>query len=263
MFRTVFSKDLRDQRRGLIGWGGGLALITLVIVALWPSIRDIPDIEEFLASYPEAFLELFNIEAMTTGAGFLNAELYSILLPALFIVYGVSRGARSVAGEEEAGTLETLLVTPVTRLRLLADKAAALIVGVVALGAVVLVTTWIGAVVVDMGLGVGELAGGSVSMVLIGIEHGLLAFSVGAAIGRRGVAVATGSAVAVAGYVLYVAGAFIDRLEPWRILSPFHQALEGGPIGAGWPATYLWMPAVGLAAYLLAMPRFERRDIHV
>ena len=40
---------------------------------------------------------------MTSGLGFLNAELFSLMLPVLFLIYAIARGARLVAGEEEAG----------------------------------------------------------------------------------------------------------------------------------------------------------------
>ena len=99
MFRNVFVKSLRDQFRGLIGWGIGSTLLVIVEVALWPSVRDIPDVEEFLSNYPEAMRDLFNIEAITTGAGFLNVELFSIILPAVFLIFAIGRGARLVAGE--------------------------------------------------------------------------------------------------------------------------------------------------------------------
>ena len=126
MFANVFLKTLRDLRRGLLGWSIALVLLVAVMAALWPSIRDIPDLDELLASYPAVMRELFDVEAISTGAGFLNAELFSILLPALFIVFAVGRGAQLVAGEEEVGTLEVLLATPASRARVLLDKAAAL-----------------------------------------------------------------------------------------------------------------------------------------
>ena len=120
MLANVFTKTLRDQRRSLIGWSIGIATLILVEGALWPSVRDMPNLDEFLASYPEALKEAFNLGAMTTGTGFLNAELYTLVLPILFLVFGISRGARLVAGEEEAGTLEA--VDKLTEILALLDK---------------------------------------------------------------------------------------------------------------------------------------------
>ena len=81
MLWTVIRKSLRDQRRALLGWAIGIASMIALMAAVWPTFRDMPDLEQFLANYPKEMRELFNIESMTTGSGFLNAELFSMLLP--------------------------------------------------------------------------------------------------------------------------------------------------------------------------------------
>src|SRR5581483_8375501 len=139
----------------------------------------------------EAMRKLFDIEAIRTGRGYLNTELFSMMLPSLFVIFGVGRGARLLAGEEEAGLLEAVLTTPVSRRRVLLGKAFALGATIGALGGVLFVA------------GV-EMAAASLAMVLIGVEHAWLALAVGAATGRRSAAIAAGAVVAVAGYMLFV-----------------------------------------------------------
>jgi ABC-2 type transport system permease protein len=261
MLANVFLKNLRDQRRALVGWGLGLVLLVLGMSAIWPTFRDMPGLEELMAGYPEYMLKLFNVEELTTGAGYVNAELFSIILPALFIIYGIGRGARLIAGEEEAGTLETLLATPVSRARILLEKAAALAAGVAILGAVLFGVLAVASPLFGLEVGTGQAAAATFVMVLIGVEHGWLALAVGAATGRRALAVAVASTVAVAGYVLYAMGALVESIEPWQPLSPFAQALEGGPIGGGVPAVAAWMLAAGIVFVAVAVPAFRRRDI--
>lgn len=263
MLANVFLKSLRDQGRALLGWGAGVVLLVVAMAAFWPSVRDMQGVEEFLAQYPEAMREIFNLEALTTGAGFFNAELFSIMLPALFIVFAVGRGARLVAGEEDTGTLEVLLVTPVSRVRVLLHKAAALAVCTSVLGIALFAAVAVSATVADMGIGIGHAAVASLAMVLLGIEHGWLALAVGAITGRRSLAVGTAAAVATAGYVLYVMGSLVDALEPWQPISPFAQALEGGPLGTSLPAAYLWMVLAAVIFLAAALPVFNRRDIAI
>lgn len=38
-------------------------------------------------------------------------------------------------------------------------------------------------------------------------------------------------------------------------------ALRGGPLGAGLPVTYAWMPLAAAAAVLVPLPLFARRDV--
>lgn len=263
MMRTVFLKSLRDQRRALVGWGIGIVLLVLLMAALWPSVGSIEDLEAFLRNYPGAMHEIFNLEDLSTGGGFFNTELYSVLLPVLFLAYAIGRGARVVAGEEQAGTLDLVLVSRVSRTGLVWQQAAATAVGIALLGLVLFAAVTASAPLFDLDISAGDAASGSLAMVLLGLEFGWLALAVGAVTGRRGVAVSVAAALAVAAYLLYVAGRLVEAVEPWLPLSPFHQALAGGPLGAGLPPAYGWMPLVGAMAVLISLPVFHRRDIGV
>lgn len=261
MFQNVFLKQMRDERRRLVVWGLATGLIAALMMFVWPSIQEMPDLDRFLAGYPEAMKELFNIDAMTSGAGFLNAELFSFLLPGLFLIFGITRGAALVAGEEEGGRLELVLVTSISRLRFALHKAAALTVSIVILGLVIFVFLWLSGLVVDAGVPVGELAAGMVAVTLLGLEHGLLAMAIGLLTGSKALATGVASGVAVAGYVLYAAGKFVDAVERFDAISPIYHALESGPVGGGFRPIFVWMPLVGIVVLALALPRFNTRDI--
>ena len=263
MLRSVFGKALRDQRWALLGWGTGVVLLVLIEAAVWPTFSDMPDVNKFLQNYPEAFRKLFDIESMTTGTGFMNAELFTLMVPMVFIFYGVGRGARMVAGEEEAGYLEAVLVTPVSTRSVLLQKAAALAVGIVALGALLAVVLLACSLVFGLGIGVVDTLVACLAMVLIGFEFGAVALGVGAATGRRALALGIGGAAAVAAYVLYALGRTVESVEPYLPLSPFQQALQHGPLGGSLPLTLGWV-ALGAAVVLtVAIPLFDRRDLRL
>lgn len=261
MLATLFGKALRDQRRALIGWSIGIAALVGLEAALWPSMRDMPGIQELLAGYPEPLRKLFKLEDLISGTGFMNAELFSVMLPLLFLVYAIGRGARSIAGEEEAGTLDVLLVTPVSTTRLLLTQAAALAASLFALGAVLFVVTLSSSAVLGLGIQAGDLAWATLAVALLALEFGWLALAIGAVTGRRAWAIAGASVAAVFAYVLYIAGQLVEAIEPWQVLSPFHQALEGGPLGAGFRLEYGWLPVVAAAVVAASLPLFDRRDI--
>lgn len=260
-FRSVYLKTLRDQRRGLVGWSIGVAVLVVVEALLWPSIRDIPDLDKLFAAYPDYMQEMFDVAAMTTGIGFLNAELFTMLLPALFLVYGITRGGRLVAGEEETGTLDILLVMPISGARVVLEKALALLTCLVALATTLWVVTVLASQVVGMGISPTDALSGTVAVALLGAEFGLLALAVGATTGRRVLAVTVATALAVGAYVLYVAGLLVPSVQPWNHLSPFDQAIADGPLGTGLPLSFLW-PALGILLFLLlSLPALDRRDI--
>lgn len=259
----IAAKTVWDQRRSLLGWSIGLVALLVLEGALWPSVRDMPDLDQLLSGYPEGMKEVFSLDAMDTGVGFLNAELYTLLLPALFIGFGVARGARLVAGEEEAGTLEILLVTPVSTTGLYLAKALGLLVSMLALGCVVFGATLAVSAAFSMEVSLGQALVGSMALLLLGLEYGWLALAVGAMTGRRGVALGITAVAAVGGYVLYVGGLIVNALETWLPWSPFHQALADGPLDGTLPPRFGWLALGAAAALVSALPVFARRDIRV
>lgn len=154
-----------------------------------------------------------------------------------------------------------VVVSPVSRARSLLHKAAALAVGIIALGVVLFTATVLSSAVMDMDIRAGHAAIGATAMTLIGIQHGWLALAVGAATGRRGLTIAVPGTVAVIGYVLRVLGALVDAVEPWQPLSPFTQAIEAGPISGTVPAGFAWLALAAVVFVVAALPAFDRRDI--
>lgn len=258
---TVYAKALWDQRKALPAWGSALALAILLESALWPSMRDMPNLDAYLNDFPAALKELFSIDQITTGQGFLNAELFSLMMPMLFLIFGITRGARMLAGEEEAGTLDLMLVTPLSTTRLLLHEALALATGVGVLGAVVWVSTVIGSATFGLHVSVGAAAAGALAATLLGIEFGTAALVVGALTGRKGLALGVPSALALAAYVLYVGGLFVDGLSTWRTWSPFEQALHAGPLAPTLPASFAWLALVPMLLVAATLPTWGRRDI--
>lgn len=261
MLSSVFAKSVRDQRWTVFGWSVGILLLVLVQAAVWPTMRDLPSLEELLAGYPEAMRDLFALDAMNTGVGFLNAELFTLILPLLFIIFAVSRGARLVAGEEEQGMLDVVLVTRVTTTSLLLQKAAALAVAVAALALVLTAMMLICSPIFDLGIGLGDLAPAVLAMWLLGTEFGFVSLAVGAVTGRRPIALAVSGTLAVASYTLYALGQIVESIQPWQPLSPIHQAVSGGPLGGGMQASFGWLVLGIVLVILAAAPSFGHRDI--
>lgn len=259
--RSIYAKAMWDQRRSLPAWGSAVALLILLESALWPSMASMPSLDAYLAEFPEPLREMFAIDQMATGRGFLNAELFTLMLPLLFLVYGISRGARMMAGEEEGGTLDLLLVTPISAKRVLLEEALALVTGLVVLGGCVLGATIAGSAAFDVGVGPGAAAAGTIAVVLLGVDFGVVALAAGAFTGRRGLAMGTATAVALASYVLFVAGMFVEGFSGWQQVSPFHQALQAGPLASELPLSLLWLIVVPVGVAAITLPLWSRRDI--
>lgn len=260
MLTSVFAKSIRDQRRGLIGWGIGTVATIVVMGAIWPSFSD-TNIDALLENYPSELAEVFNVAAMNTGVGYLNSELFSIVLPVMFIIYGVGRGARLLAGEEEAGTLAIVLTMPIPRMKVLFEKAAGLIVGLGLLAGVLGVAVWVVSLVFDMGVSPRAAAFGALSQWSIGVEFALLALAVAAATGRRAWSIGIPAGVAAGSYMAFLVSRLVESLDWLRWPSPFHAVTTGGPLGPTLPPLVWTMPLVGILAVALTAGVFNDRDI--
>ena len=259
---TIFAKALRDRRRAMIGWSAGLAGLTGLILLYWPTVKDNPELDRFLRGLPEAVRALTGRSSLTSPAGYLNAELFALMVPLLLLVTAIGMGARAIAGEEERGTLELLLSAPISRRRVLLEKVAAGVLMLAVLGVVLFAALAVGAQLAGMAIGTGRLAATALSVVVLTLPFGALALALGCATGARGAAIGPTVAVAAAAYLLDSLAPLSSALRPWRVVSPFHwydaeAVLTGGP---RWG--YLALLA-GTAALLTALAAvlFERRDV--
>jgi ABC-2 type transport system permease protein len=265
MLGSVVTKTLRDARRGFVWWALGLAGYVALIVSVYPTIRDNPDLNKLVESYPEAlkaFIAFGGQFDFTSAAGYLGSELFSFMIPALFLVASVGHGAGSIAGEEERGTLDLLLSTPLSRTRIALEKLGAMCVELAALGLVLWLSLWIGARVFGMDVSVGHLAAATAALVLLAIVYGAVAFMLGAGTGRKGLAIGGAVALAVAAYLVNSLAALVDVLEPFQKASPFYHYAASDPLHQGLdPWHTLFLVAVAAAAAAAGVILFGRRDV--
>ena len=264
MLQTVFTKTLRDQIRPMTWLTIGTTVLLLYIVLLYPTIRDSPDLSRFVEELPEPLKAILGAQDFASAAGYLRAETFSLMIPLIFIIFGVVLGANAIAGEEEKGTLDLLLANPLRRQRVVVDKFLALCVLVLALGIVALAVLWAGATAINMDIGADKLAAAMLGSVLIGILFGALALAIGASTGQRSLALSIPAAFALASYLLNSMAPLADWLEPYRVLSPFYYYLGTDPLIHGFdPVNNLVLLVAALVLAAVAVVTFERRDLRV
>jgi beta-exotoxin I transport system permease protein len=264
MLRNPFTKALWDSRRAILGWGLGIGWVAVMYTAFYPSISK-PAFANAMQNYPDALKKAFNLEDMTSPAGYLGSYVFGLLVPVLLAVFMIIFGSRAIAGDEEAGTLDLILAHPVSRPRLLLSRLAGLVTAVLVVSAVVFLLLFaVAGPTKTSSVGVPHLAAMTVQLALFGILFGALALAVGAATGRR--AAAIGAAV-----VVLVFGYFGNNLAPqvhglgWaQRLSPFYWYLDGKPLVNGLDLAGCAL-LLGVAVVLVAvgLVRFRQRDLAV
>jgi ABC-2 type transport system permease protein len=259
-------RALIDRRRSLLWWVLGSVAYSLIIVATYPSMRGQSEINDLIKDYPPELIALFsggqaNLD-LTSAADYLNSQLFAFIVPLLLAILGIGFGAATLAGEEEGGTLELVLSYPVSRRRVVVEKALALSVLVAVLGVVTYVVTFAVGRFLEVDLPISNIVESLLAVLLLGIGLGLLALAAGAFTGARGVAIAVPSSVAAATYLVGSLAPVVSWLEPLKWASPFFYATGDNPLANGVPPWHLAMLAGMCALFLVAsVVCFERRDL--
>lgn len=255
---------LRQQRRALVGWALAMAGVSAIYVSFYPLMGDTGELQALIDGMPEALVVAMGYDAIGTPAGYLESTIYGLLAPILLLVFAVALGARLVGGEEEAGLLELEASAPVSRARAVLERYLALLAGVVWLAAVTGVTTAALVVTLDMDVALSGIAAATVGLGLLVLAFGTVTFAVGAATGRRGIALGIGAGVATASFVanglapMLEDGAWLERLTPFAWYLGSDPLVEGLGLAGSLALFGLTVVALGLA-----LVAYERRDLGV
>ena len=182
MLRSVFTKTLWDRRWGLLGWVIGGFTMTAFIVAVYPIVRDNSGFATLVDELPVGMLALFGIdpEILTTGFGYLQAQMYTLIGPLFVLVLAIGIGASATAVEERSGTADLLLTTPTTRSSVVSQKTLTLVMSLAVLVLSFVAAILAGQVTVDLRLSIWGIFGVNLGLLLLGTFFGSLAFVVAA-----------------------------------------------------------------------------------
>jgi len=248
----------------LLGWCLGVAAYAAMLAAIFPSIESSPDFEKLLESYPDALKELFGISGdFTTGPGYLDGELFSLMLPLFAIVLGVGSAARTLAGEEDAGRLELLVSYPVRRRDVVLAKGAAVGVELAILAASGFVALTLLDPVFGLHLSTAKLTAAMGGVGLLALLYAWLALAVAAATPSRALAIGVPAAVAAAGYLIGGLHKLAGWLDPFRFLSPFWLVGQSPLQGGTEPVGVVVVLVAAVVVLALGAVLVERRDLEV
>lgn len=256
--RAAVRRGVRDRRRAPLTWGGSLGASCALIVAIWPSIEH--SISKAVESYPKGLKEAFGISQLNTVEAYLDAEMFSLIVPLAVAFFAVRVVVGAIALAEERGYLDTILAAPLSR-RVLAAASfaiAALVSATVLL--VVGALTWITSVVAGTGLSLGLMAAGIASVWSLAMFFAGLAVLATGFLHRSATVTAVATGTLVGMYVIDLVGKIASGLGWLRWASVFKyygKALQDGLD----PLAFVGLPLVGVALAVLGALLFERRDV--
>lgn len=256
---SVARLDLGNRRRLTLGYAVGMALYALVIVALYPSFKHSSDLNKLASGKLGA---LFGVSgSLTSPAGWVDANAFTNFLPLIMLLLTIGYGASAIAGQDDDDTLGPIVVLPLSRRRILAEKIVALIVQALALTLAVAACIYIGRAF-ELTLNPWNVAAASLAVLMLGIDLGLIALTVGAASGRRGTAIGVTTALAAVSYLISSLAPVVSWIHPLRFISLFYWAVGNNQLSNGTSITaFAVLIAVAAIATLTATVAFQQLDV--
>jgi ABC-2 type transport system permease protein len=234
----------------------------MVNLAFWPSLEGSEALEE-LEGMSEGLLEAFGAQDIATPAGYLDGQLFALMLPLLLSGLAIAAVTAITSGDEDAGRLELLHALPVSRRAVWLWRLAS---AFAVLGAVAAVT----ALVVALSRGIfsldevsaARIVAATFACALLAAFHAVVAYVVGGLGGSRAASVGAAVLVLVVGYVANFLLPLSDALAGARRASPWYWAIGEQPVSDGVDGRWIVLLVVvsaGLVA--LGTVAVERRDI--
>ena len=251
-------QELRFRRNAIIGWGIAVALLSVIYIGVYPDFAD--DMENLQ-------FEAFGMSFGTFEDWVASAVIATV--PILVAIYAIIDGTGTLAGEEDDGRLELIIVLPIPRWQIVTVKAIAhgvALLLILLIQAIIAIVTFLAIESrVETAIGPADLIWSLLYIWPLVMAFGMISLFLGTFSPGRRIAALIATVIVVVSYFGNNLSGQVSTLENLQPLFPFHyldataRLYETGP-QAGDVLTLL---GVALVAFLLALLFFERRDITV
>ena len=263
----LFLASLKAGKIGIISWSVLIALYGLLVMYLYPSVKD-AGLAQYYLSLPEPLKQMIGVDGLLTPEGklplkfFVSAEFLSFA-PVLVTVYAIFSAGNIAAKEAEMGTLDLILSQPIARTRFLTSKFAVILAGLAAvnLGSMAGLALGMNLITERMSLPVLALALLQSSFLVLAVACISMLFSCIFLNPRK--ALASAGVFTAASYILNFMAPSLGSYQWVERLSVFHYYRSQDVISKGvldWGSALLLL-AVAAGSFLAAVLVFRQRDI--
>jgi ABC-2 type transport system permease protein len=248
-------------RRSTIWWSVGIVALTVTTVGFWPSLEGSEALEGF--EDMGSLLEAFGAQNLATPEGYLDGQMFAIMLPLLLSGLAIAGVTALTSGDEDAGRLELLHALPVSRRGIWLSRWLASTVMLVVVAMATALTMIVAMPIFSLEeVGPWPVIVATFGCTLLAAFHAGVGFLAGALGARRGAAVGAAVCVLATGYVLGLLAPLAEGLAWMRNLSPWYWGLGEQPVSNGLHAGRLALLATSTGILVFVGQRaVGRRDI--
>ncbi|MRN56072.1 ABC transporter permease subunit [Paenibacillus monticola] len=241
-------------------------LYELLIIWVYPSIANSPQLNDLLTSMPAGLMKALGVEGgIQKYNDYLSAQFYGTLFVVILMVYCIMTSVQAIARLVDRGSMAYLLSTPVSRSKVAVTQAIVLVFGLFAfsicttIGGLLGAQFLIDAPAYDKGLFVQV----NLIVFLLFTFIASYCFLISCLCDDEKRALSWSSSLTVLFYSLDLVGKMSSNLTWMRYLSPFYlfrpQDIVKGTFPVGWVSLGLGIGA--LLIFWLSVSVFRRRDL--
>lgn len=257
MFRTIWSKTLRDYLVAILCWGIGAGLVMMAVFA-----SSTPVLRDTYATIAQSFRFFGDAFAVRTPEGYVTTRLTELILPFLLCIWPMRTGARLVCGEEELGSLDIVLTTPQSRRRVILEKVLALVIASLVIALFIALGTIAGESHANVHVDFLRALLTAMNMNLLGFFFAMVALLFSQWTASQGAATGWASSLMILAFLLDGTGRTIH--DTWiQYFSPFYYYNLNRPLIPGFkntPAGALLLLGLGLFFAAMSLFLFVKRD---
>jgi ABC-2 type transport system permease protein len=250
LLRKPVVAGLYEHRLGLLAWALGAAIGAAFIASIGRQMVD-------LVNSPGGFRAYLSVighgDPYVAITGFLWFGVFELVL-ALYVITQVARWT----SEDSQGRLEMIMSAPVSRTRVVVERALTLLIGTVVIITVSSVAFYIGAAAAGIKMHAGDLTIASLLLIPLGFGFAAMGAAPASWVPRQAVGVL--AAVAFLSFLLTETGPLLKWPDGILKLSVF--SLYGTPLTSGVDWTGLWiLLAVVAVGFGAATALIQQRDV--
>lgn len=221
---AVTKWTLKIRKTSTIWWTVGIVAFMFINLIFYPSFKDsAAELQKSFDSLPEAAVQLFGGSTdFFSPVGYLNSQVYFLMLPLLFGMLAITLGSSLLAREEQDKTIESVLSRPISRSSLLAQKALAGGTILIIASFINLFATLVIIKMVDLEIASIRIVEASFVCFLMVLSFGTIAYLFTATGRAKGASLGITALIAFGGYVVSSLAGTVKWLEgPSKVL-PFN-----------------------------------------
>lgn len=260
---AILRTFLYEKRYVLLAWTLGALLMVWVTMIFFPSFSR-GQLNQALHSLPPQLQSLVGTADFSTIGGYIDGIVFNLRVPLLTIVMAIIFAIGLTAGDEERGTLATLLAQPVSRGQVLWQKYVALTVSVLILHVAILIGLVLSLLAIGDSYSFGLLAAVTFGCFLLTMVFGSLAFLLGIATGKKSLSTGIVSVLAFASLIFDTMAPSVHAMQTAEKFLPYYYFTSPNIAANGLDWSYVIVQLFILAAMVvLGWSVFRHRDVEV